>query len=137
MGRPDLSLLSERRLRLANSSPDVKALFNAPAYIYNLEALEAASVSSTAGDDLGYGDGGGYGGTGEGQAAGGSVLGESDLDYWTPTSLVPIVSFHSFFFFANHQIDVIPSRPQPRPPHAAAKPTMPSNEARTRSSRRR
>lgn len=98
MGRPDLSLLSERRLRLANSSPDVKALFNAPAYIYNLEALEAASVSSTAGDDLGYGDGGGYGGTGEGQAAGGSVLGESDLDYWTPTSLVPIVSFHSFFF---------------------------------------
>ncbi|KAK7463826.1 hypothetical protein VKT23_005763 [Stygiomarasmius scandens] len=27
----------DRRLRLANSSPDVKALFNAPAYIYNLE----------------------------------------------------------------------------------------------------
>jgi hypothetical protein len=27
----------DRRLRLASSSPDVKALFNAPAYIYNLE----------------------------------------------------------------------------------------------------
>ncbi|KIY63680.1 hypothetical protein CYLTODRAFT_457903 [Cylindrobasidium torrendii FP15055 ss-10] len=29
--------LGERRLRMANSSPDVKALFNNPAYIYNLE----------------------------------------------------------------------------------------------------
>ncbi|KAF8922320.1 cytoplasmic protein [Mucidula mucida] len=29
--------LGERRLRLANSSPDVKALFNSPAYIYKLE----------------------------------------------------------------------------------------------------
>lgn len=29
--------LGERRLRMANSSPDVKALFNAPAYIYNVE----------------------------------------------------------------------------------------------------
>lgn len=98
MGRPDLSLLTERRLRLANSSPDVKALFNAPAYIYNLEALEAASASSTGGDDLGYGEpyeGGGYGGAGEGQGAGGSVRGDSDLDYWTPTSLVPIVSVRS------------------------------------------
>ncbi|KAG6911775.1 hypothetical protein DXG01_000021 [Tephrocybe rancida] len=35
MGRPDLG--QERRLRLANSSPDVKALFNSPAYIYNLD----------------------------------------------------------------------------------------------------
>ena len=34
MYRPNLRLLSERRLRLANSSPDMKALFNAPAYIY-------------------------------------------------------------------------------------------------------
>lgn len=37
----DLSLarsdiIGDRRLRLANSSPDVKALFNSPAYIYNL-----------------------------------------------------------------------------------------------------
>jgi hypothetical protein len=30
----------DRRLRLANSSPDVKALFNSPAYIYNLEEHE-------------------------------------------------------------------------------------------------
>ena len=91
MGRPDLRLLSERRLRLANSSPDVKALFNAPAYIYNLEA--ASSVGS--GDDLGYAEsyeGGGYtGSTGEGTGGG-----DSDLDYWTPTSLVPIVCLFSF-----------------------------------------
>jgi hypothetical protein len=53
MGRPDLRLLSERRLRLANSSLDVKALFNSPAYIYNLEALEAA-LSVGSGDDIGY-----------------------------------------------------------------------------------
>jgi len=94
MGRPDLSLLSERRLRMANSSPDVKALFNAPAYIYNLEALEAAS-SVGSGDDLGYAEsyegGGGYAGSsGEGTGKTGGV-GDSDLDYWTPTSLVPIV----------------------------------------------
>lgn len=31
---------TDRRLRLASSSPDVKALFNAPAYIYNLEEQE-------------------------------------------------------------------------------------------------
>lgn len=34
MGRSDAGD-RDRRLRLANSSPDVKALFNAPAYIYN------------------------------------------------------------------------------------------------------
>ncbi|KAF8168337.1 cytoplasmic protein [Crassisporium funariophilum] len=38
MGRSDL--MADRRLRMANSSPDVKALFNSPAYIYNLEAQE-------------------------------------------------------------------------------------------------
>ncbi len=39
MGRVDLSRseVVERRLRMANSSPDVKALFNSPAYIYNLD----------------------------------------------------------------------------------------------------
>ncbi|TEB39298.1 cytoplasmic protein [Coprinellus micaceus] len=41
----DLSLIrsdviGDRRLRLANSSPDVKALFNNPAYIYNLPPAE-------------------------------------------------------------------------------------------------
>ncbi|KAF8226064.1 cytoplasmic protein [Tricholoma matsutake] len=36
MGRSDAGD-RDRRLRLANSSPDVKALFNAPAYIYNLD----------------------------------------------------------------------------------------------------
>lgn len=43
LSRPSESLV-ERRLRLANSSPDVKALFNnhsnQPAYIYNLEEHE-------------------------------------------------------------------------------------------------
>lgn len=38
MGRSDV--IGDRRLRLANSSPDVKALFNSPAYIYNLEEQE-------------------------------------------------------------------------------------------------
>ncbi|KAK0489566.1 hypothetical protein EDD18DRAFT_587675 [Armillaria luteobubalina] len=33
-------VLGDRRLRLANSSPDVKALFNSPAYIYNFEEHE-------------------------------------------------------------------------------------------------
>ncbi|KAF5377605.1 hypothetical protein D9615_005198 [Tricholomella constricta] len=36
MGRPDVGD-RDRRLRMANSSPDVKALFNSPSYIYNLE----------------------------------------------------------------------------------------------------
>lgn len=36
----------DRRLRLAASSPDVKALFNAPAYIYNLEERDDTPTSS-------------------------------------------------------------------------------------------
>jgi hypothetical protein len=32
--------LGDRRLRMASSSPDVKALFNSPAYIYDLEEQE-------------------------------------------------------------------------------------------------
>lgn len=58
-------ILGDRRLRLANSSPDVKALFNAPAYIYDLEDHEDSQSA--------------YGPPGTG------------LDYWTP--LPPIVSF--------------------------------------------
>ncbi|RDB29615.1 Meiotically up-regulated gene 60 protein [Hypsizygus marmoreus] len=42
MGRPDVG---DRRLRLANSSPDVKALFNSPSYIYNLEEHEDPEVN--------------------------------------------------------------------------------------------
>ncbi|KAJ6604416.1 cytoplasmic protein [Mycena vulgaris] len=61
LGRPDIA--GDRRLRLANSSPDVKALFNSPAYIYNLEE---------------HGD------------PQGSYLPGSSLDYWTP--LPPIGS---------------------------------------------
>ncbi|KAF8559398.1 cytoplasmic protein [Imleria badia] len=57
-------LLGDRRLRLANSSPDVKALFNAPAYIYDLEDHEDSQSA--------------YGPPGTG------------LDYWTP--LPPIGS---------------------------------------------
>ncbi|KIK71273.1 hypothetical protein GYMLUDRAFT_66480 [Collybiopsis luxurians FD-317 M1] len=47
----------DRRLRLASSSPDVKALFNAPAYIYNLEEQD------------------------DGQ---GAYIPNSSQDYWTP-----------------------------------------------------
>jgi hypothetical protein len=36
MGRPSESI-GERRLRMASSSPDVKALFNAPQYVYSLD----------------------------------------------------------------------------------------------------
>ncbi|KAG6371650.1 cytoplasmic protein [Boletus reticuloceps] len=57
-------ILGDRRLRLANSSPDVKALFNAPAYIYDLEDHEDSQSA--------------YGPSGTG------------LDYWTP--LPPIGS---------------------------------------------
>jgi hypothetical protein len=57
-------ILGDRRLRMANSSPDVKALFNAPAYIYDLE--EHGDSQSA------------YGPPGTGH------------DYWTP--LPPIVS---------------------------------------------
>jgi hypothetical protein len=35
MGRPDVA--GDRRLRLASSSPDVKALFNSQPYIYDYE----------------------------------------------------------------------------------------------------
>ncbi|KAF8895055.1 cytoplasmic protein [Gymnopilus junonius] len=38
LGRSDV--MADRRLRMANSSPDVKALFNSPAYIYNMESQE-------------------------------------------------------------------------------------------------
>ncbi|KAG5639321.1 hypothetical protein H0H81_004524 [Sphagnurus paluster] len=41
MGRPDVGD-RDRRLRMASSSPDVKALFNSPAYIYNLEERDDA-----------------------------------------------------------------------------------------------
>lgn len=58
-------ILGDRRLRLANSSPDVKALFNAPAYIYDLEEREDSQSA--------YGP-----------------PGTAGLDYWTP--LPPIVS---------------------------------------------
>ncbi|KAJ7630704.1 hypothetical protein FB45DRAFT_1003704 [Roridomyces roridus] len=65
MGRPDIA--GDRRLRMANSSPDVKALFNSPAYIYNLDDhSDQASYLS------------------------GSSLSGASLDYWTP--LPPIGS---------------------------------------------
>ncbi|KAF7339851.1 KH domain protein [Mycena venus] len=62
LGRPDIA--GDRRLRMANSSPDVKALFNSPAYIYNLEEH------------------------GDPQAS--TYLPGNSLDYWTP--LPPIGS---------------------------------------------
>ncbi|KAI6136912.1 cytoplasmic protein [Pisolithus sp. B1] len=58
-------ILGDRRLRLANSSPDVKALFNAPPYIYDLDEREDSQSA--------YGP-----------------PGSAGLDYWTP--LPPIGS---------------------------------------------
>jgi len=55
----------DRRLRLANSSPDVKALFNAPSYIYDLEEQEDSQANL--------------------------VQGGASVDYWTP--LPPIVIY--------------------------------------------
>ncbi|KAJ3508062.1 hypothetical protein NLJ89_g5961 [Agrocybe chaxingu] len=63
MGRSDIMV--DRRLRLANSSPDVKALFNSPAYIYNLENQEDVETNFIPAPSQG-------------------------LDYWTP--LAPIGS---------------------------------------------
>ncbi|KAF8640963.1 hypothetical protein AX17_000609 [Amanita inopinata Kibby_2008] len=52
LGRSDVA--TERRLRLANSSPDVKALFNSPAYIYNLEEREDPDPSYMLGNAPDY-----------------------------------------------------------------------------------
>jgi len=71
MGRSDV--MADRRLRLANSSPDVKALFNSPAYIYNLESQEDVDTNYLAGP--------------------GPVQG---VDYWTP--LPPIVRNITLYF---------------------------------------
>lgn len=65
----------DRRLRLASSSPDVKALFNSPSYIYDLEEQDSPSTMTPGG---------------------------SSLDYWTP--LPPIVSCNCAIstFHADH-----------------------------------
>jgi hypothetical protein len=60
----------DRRLRLANSSPDVKALFNSPSYIYDLEEQEDSQANL--------------------------VPGGASVDYWTP--LPPIVRFTFLLF---------------------------------------
>ncbi|KAJ7225753.1 cytoplasmic protein [Mycena pura] len=52
LGRPDIA--GDRRLRLANSSPDVKALFNSPAYIYNLEDHGDRQANYMPGNSLEY-----------------------------------------------------------------------------------
>jgi hypothetical protein len=52
MGRSDVA--GDRRLRLANSSPDVKALFNSPSYIYNLEAHDDTQANYLPGPSLDY-----------------------------------------------------------------------------------
>ncbi len=65
LGRPSESMI-DRRLRLASSSPDVKALFNnSPSYIYHLEEEDDYDVPS-------------------------NYVGSSSNDYWPP--MAPIVS---------------------------------------------
>ncbi|KAH9947646.1 cytoplasmic protein [Amylocystis lapponica] len=60
LGRPSEAMI-DRRLRLASSSPDVKALFNSsPSYIYHLEEEEDLEPQSN------------------------YVPGPSNTDYWTP-----------------------------------------------------
>lgn len=54
LGRLPPDLVGDRRLRLANSSPDVKALFNAPAYIYNLEDHDDPHQAAFVGQPLDY-----------------------------------------------------------------------------------
>lgn len=71
-------ILGDRRLRLANSSPDVKALFNAPPYIYDLEEHEDSQSA--------------YGPPGTG------------LDYWPP--LPPIVSLALIPDSLSHRINL-------------------------------
>src|ERR1700733_13883167 len=70
MGRPDVA--GDRRLRLASSSPDVKALFNSQPYIFDYEDTEDPQQPNY-------------------------VQGPS-LEYWTP--LPPIVRYLNFFVFA-------------------------------------
>ncbi|KAJ7597282.1 cytoplasmic protein [Mycena floridula] len=53
LSHPSSDLVGDRRLRMANSSPDVKALFNSPAYIYNLEDRDDNPVAY-AGPSLDY-----------------------------------------------------------------------------------
>jgi hypothetical protein len=77
-GRPSQSLV-DRRLRMASSSPDVKALFNgAPSYIYpKLEQpLEQAEDD---GSEFNYSEDPVY-------------AGDPVEDHWTPGPLPPIVS---------------------------------------------
>jgi hypothetical protein len=78
LGRPSQSLV-DRRLRMASSSPDVKALFNgAPSYIYpKLEhSLEQAEED---GSEFNYSEDPVY-------------AGDPVEDHWTPGPLPPIVS---------------------------------------------
>ena len=75
MGRPDVA--GERRLRLANSSPDVKALFNSPAYIYDFEEQEDVQTNYVPGHPL---------------------------DYWTP--LPPIVCYCVVQILANLHVQI-------------------------------
>jgi len=63
MGRSEIMV--DRRLRLASSSPDVKALFNSPSYVYNLDNQEDPETNFIGGPPL------------------------QGMDYWTP--LAPIV----------------------------------------------
>lgn len=66
-------VIGDRRLRLANSSPDVKALFNSPAGSYLYEDHDPSEQSY-----LPQGPSGG-----------------APMDYWTqPTQMAPIVSYY-------------------------------------------
>ncbi|KAL0950895.1 hypothetical protein HGRIS_007654 [Hohenbuehelia grisea] len=52
LGRSDV--MGDRRLRLASSSPDVKALFNSTSYIYNLESHDDSQTGYMSGASQDY-----------------------------------------------------------------------------------
>lgn len=80
LGRSEV--VGDRRLRLANSSPDVKALFNSPAYVYNLD--DSADSSYMAG---------------------------ALSDYWTPLAPIVCISVASWHLVVDcKQGSGIPSR---------------------------
>ena len=90
LGRPSESMI-DRRLRLASSSPDVKALFNnSPSYFYHLEEEDDFEPQPN------------------------YMPGGSNTDYWPP---MPIVSISAVMLAVVSNSLSGSERPAPAPPH--------------------
>jgi hypothetical protein len=98
-------MIGDRRLRLANSSPDVKALFNSPAgpYIFNDDLQESSYLPP-------------------------GPPGGAPTEYWTPTPLAPIVSF-TFVIWPRNNFTHVLTRVLASPVAQDIQQKMPSNEA--------